>query len=474
MRNEARLATFIAKAAEEIADDGTQWIEVMPTADKVRNGPWYQTITRSDLEIYAASIRSSAGKIPIDRDHGGDTDNLDLRDTRAAGWFVGEAEVRDTDDGPRLYALVEWTPRAVQEIRDGEYRYLSPTYTFVEKDPKTGLLTKAAELIAATLTNRPFFDDLAPVTAAVVWESGAGLQDLLSRVYDALNPGGYDNAAYWVVDVTQTKALVGEYDGHRTWVVPFTVSDDGAVDVAARADWTAAEQEWVEAASASLQVNRAMRPFREGAIMHESLKAIASELGLADDATDEQVVAAVKATKAKAESGGEGDGDGTGTVPEGTVVLASDQVAELQSKAAAGERAGQRLAEIEVENMLADAVRAGKIFPAQHESLKAWGLQDADALKAHIEATPEHSFKQTPKGSGEEGDDGGEDGAAVKAVERTVSRGSDAKNDRPVEGADIVVEAEKILAAAGKTEPTEGEYAKAIEQASDRIAAKAA
>ncbi len=464
MRN-PRLVSFIAKTAEQIAADGTQWIEVMPTVEKDRNGPWYWTITRDDLEIYAADIRARAGQIPVDYDHAESGVG-----TKAAGWFTGEAEVRDVGDSASLWALVKWTGSAAAAIRDGEWKRISPEFTFENKDPKTGLLTKAKNLVAATLTNRPHFEQLAPVTAAVVWEPGEGLQDLLSRVFDALNPGGYDNAAYWVMDVTQSKALVGEYDGQRTWVVPFTIAESGEIDPAPRADWTPAEQEWVEAASASLKTTRAMRPFTGGVVMNEELL---KALGLKQDATEAEAIAAAQALATRAESGDEGTG-GDDPPPEGSVILTSEQVAELQANAAVGLKAGEELKELRVTAILETAVRAGKILPGQTESLKAWGLQDEEALAKHVEATPEHSFKLKAVGHGEGGGEGGDGDEAVKAAEDAVSRGSDAKEDRQVDGADIVVEAEKILAAAGKTSPTEAEYADALVKAERQIAAKAA
>lgn len=463
----ARFVASLVHAAEvtPIADDGTQWIEIMPTVERDRNGPWYWTITRDDLETWAADIASKPGEIPVDYDHAESGVG-----TKAAGWFTGETEIRQAEDASyRLWAQVRWTSVAAEEIRDGAWKRISPEMTFAEKDPKTGLLTKAKSIIAATLTNRPHFKQLAPVTAAVVWEPGEGLQDLLARVYAALNPGGYEHAFFWVMDVTSSKALVGEYDGQRTWVVPFTVSESGEVDAAPRADWTPAEQEWVEVASAALKTTRAMRPFTEGALMHESLKAIASELGLGDDATDEQVVEAVKAAKAKADTT-------EPAAPEGSVVLTSEQVAELQANAQAGVAAQKELKEIRVRAMLEQGVRDGKILPAQIKatedgtpsSLEAWGMQDEAGLKAHLDATPKNSYSQTPRGSGEGGDGDGEAEEALsrarKSFEYSSSAGEFVADDESLR---LHLAAEKILADAGKAAGrySESEYREALFQA---------
>jgi len=457
MRNEARLVTFLARAVEEIADDGTQWIEVMPTATEARNGKWFFTITADDLDVYASSIRANPGSIPVDYDHAETGAG-----TKAAGWFTGEAEVRGSGGESRLWALVKWTSSAAVAIRDGEWKRISPEFTFEKRDPRSGLMTKAKELIAATLTNRPFFDELTPVTAAVLWEPGEGLQDLLARVFDALNPGGYENASFWVMDVTSSKALVGEYDGERKWVVEFTVAESGEISIPPRADWAPAEQEWVEAASAMLRTIRAMRPFTEGdTMLSDKLKAVAVEAGLADDASEDDILDAVKALKVKAETPkGEGDGDGE------SVRLDRETVAKLTASAAKGEEAAKKLHDLERDTLLAKAVEEGKILPVQKDAYATMFDVDTESVKALLEATPARSF--AARGSGETGGEGDEDEAAVKAVAARVSRGSDAKDGREIIGADIVVEAEKILAAGGKTEPTEEEYATALAQAASK------
>jgi hypothetical protein len=146
-----------------IDDHGRSWVEVMPTAEQARNGAYFFSVDRDDLETFAQSIRAKGDRTPVDYDHDGARPE---GSTRAAGWFTGAARVDDTPDGPRLVAEVAWTPPAAAAIRAGEYRYLSPEFTFQEKDPRTGLMRRARELVAASLTNRPFWKQLAAVTAA--------------------------------------------------------------------------------------------------------------------------------------------------------------------------------------------------------------------------------------------------------------------------------------------------------------------
>lgn len=318
--------SFAALASiSEIDDNNRQWIEVIPTADKVRNGSFYFSITADDLTVYARSIEQNAGRIPVDYDHEGAIGGS----TRAAGWFTGQAKVEDDPArGPLLTAEVEWTPKAAQEIRDGEYRFISGEPTFQAKDKKTGLMSGAVAIVAATLTNRPFFEELSALAAdmEVVWRPEMGFQQIQQKLCAALNqtPDSDDGESrpwsYWVsdIDVASGKALVSDSDDGTTYVVPFTVDENGDVTVAPSADWVKAEQEWVAAASAAADSTAALLSQRgettggasattQGDHMSEELKALASELGLevADDATAEQLTGqiseAVKETKTKAD-----------------------------------------------------------------------------------------------------------------------------------------------------------------------------
>lgn len=74
----------------------------------------------------------------------------------AAGWF-GKLAWRESG----LYAVdVEWTERATQMIEGGEYRYISPVFTY---DKKTG---KIKRLLHAALTNNPALDGMDAVAAS--------------------------------------------------------------------------------------------------------------------------------------------------------------------------------------------------------------------------------------------------------------------------------------------------------------------
>lgn len=80
----------------------------------------------------------------------------------ASGW-VQSLELRD--DG--LWAKVEWTKRAAEMIRAGEYRYCSVVVDFESTDRKTGEPI-GPELLEVGLTNTPFVDGQEPLAASSV------------------------------------------------------------------------------------------------------------------------------------------------------------------------------------------------------------------------------------------------------------------------------------------------------------------
>lgn len=115
----------------------------------------------------------------------------------AAGWGKNLAFEADG-----LYADVEWTARAKDMIKAGEYKYLSPVFTF---DYETGQVTK---LLHVALTNYPALTDLKPVTAKTESKQEAPDMPLKSETLAALGlPTTADNEAVHTA-VTALKSAV--------------------------------------------------------------------------------------------------------------------------------------------------------------------------------------------------------------------------------------------------------------------------
>jgi len=159
----------------EITDEGTSWNEVITTATNAQNNLKF-TLTEDDLQQLVSYLAANPDRVVIDYDHEGDEGGS----TRAAGWFTGEAKVvaageenprGETQDNASVWAVAKWTPAAAQQIRDGEFRFMSAVIEFQRMDPKTKLATKFRRMVAATITNRPFFKQLAPLIAKELIDS---------------------------------------------------------------------------------------------------------------------------------------------------------------------------------------------------------------------------------------------------------------------------------------------------------------
>jgi len=77
----------------------------------------------------------------------------------ASGWI--KSLVIEDDN---LYANVEWTDQAKEEIKTKQYRYVSPVYDPMTIDPKSGN-DLGWSIHSLSLTNRPFLEELGEVIA---------------------------------------------------------------------------------------------------------------------------------------------------------------------------------------------------------------------------------------------------------------------------------------------------------------------
>lgn len=130
--------------ASSIDADGRQWVQLatlgsMKTVDG--RGPYKVT---APADIIAASFRNvSTDKLPVDYEHAIDKLAPKGLPAPAAGWI---ARMEARPDG--IWGLVEWTPNAVRQITEKEYRFLSPV---IMHSPDMEI--KA--IVRASLTNNP-------------------------------------------------------------------------------------------------------------------------------------------------------------------------------------------------------------------------------------------------------------------------------------------------------------------------------
>lgn len=144
----------------------------------------------AQIEKNFAAMRN--GEIPGDFEH--TSERLPPRAATdgvpAPFWIKG---VRTKKGGAELWATFEWVdPKAVEYVRSGQYKYLSPAIKFTAKSRETGLPIGAV-LTSVALTNHPFIDGLAPVTASARAEGAAPVEPaaLFSPSVDALHAPGF-------------------------------------------------------------------------------------------------------------------------------------------------------------------------------------------------------------------------------------------------------------------------------------------
>jgi len=145
----ARVAALTV--ALSVADTAAGEIQLFPAGEfrtsDGSNRPEDVDAWRMDGEIAAALIAQALATgrdIVIDYEHQSLASQENGQPAPAAGW-IRELIWRE---GKGLYAVVDWTARARAFIANGEYRYISPVFTY----DKTG---KPLDVLQVALTNNP-------------------------------------------------------------------------------------------------------------------------------------------------------------------------------------------------------------------------------------------------------------------------------------------------------------------------------
>jgi phage I-like protein len=423
----------ILVAGAMIDGEGTSWIEVMPTAKEARNGKWFFTVTAADLETLRAFIEANPERIPIDYDHAGSAAQAgEGGSTRAAGWFTGEAQVvasgeqspaGEQQDHESVWARVKWTPTAVQEIRDGVFRFISPEWGFEKRDPKSGLMTKLKDLVAATLTNRPFFKELAPVQATAVLleageivlrdedretllaalEAGEDLNAVLAAVWTTAYINDLPDSAFLVVEGGGSKDSDGKTMPRS--LRHFPVRDaGGSVDVAhvrnalaripqsnvspaAKAEATTKAQRLLSNTGGDPSATDQGNVKEKESIVAEKQPVTDYMKALGLDETVDPNARLATAFRAKDEE----------------ILKLTQQVSDLtaagSTKIKEAEELATRIEDLEkrdrardIEVILANAVSKGRVFPAEKETLSELFASDVQGLKRMIATRPAEMF----------------------------------------------------------------------------------
>lgn len=120
------------------------------------DGPF--DITREMLEAAKRNFEHTGRALPVDFDHGLDFGKTP-EERRAAGWI---RELELAEDG--MFATFDATDEAAEWIKGGQYRFISPTFSFSFTNKDSGE-DQGFTLLRAGLTNVPWFDGMAPCLA---------------------------------------------------------------------------------------------------------------------------------------------------------------------------------------------------------------------------------------------------------------------------------------------------------------------
>lgn len=364
----ADLPTLAAPADDAPPDQPVERSRIQVAKLGTFKHPRYGTVkvTPDTFDSFQRNLAGfSQGEVPIDFDHEPETGGS----TIARGWIKGLER-----DGTGLYANVEWTPSGAQAVANREFRYISPTWSMAYTDDQGNKL--GPTLIGAALTNRPFFNGMAPVC----------LSETFSRDEFTI---AEEVEYYRDISQGRRKELAA-----KGWALP-----DGSYPIETVADLkaaiTLAQSGHGDVAAAKALIRRRARELGvEALIPHgfsiagedpsdsrgrttmETFANIAKQLGLAEDATEDQVLTAARELAEKAEK----------APADGQVLVASTDLAQLTADAAQGAAAAAQLAEMRFDTAWEKAVDAGKAAPAQRDTFhKLYGL-DADAAIEAIEA----------------------------------------------------------------------------------------
>jgi cation transport regulator ChaB len=401
----------------------TSKIQLFKTGEWVHPTYGKFKITEEDLEAMDENFIASDAEVVGDYQHG--SLNEDPEVAKASGWVK-----KLINKGKELWAEVEWTDKAVEYIKNKEYRFISPEFDLNWKNPETGK-KQGPTLLAFALTNRPFLKGMAAVAlserAAAVIAGGDRLK--ADQIKMALVDISFDEKSsyireayykqfhqgkerYWErVRVYDKYILVG--DDIDLIKIPYMVDGDEITF----GNKTEVEVEYKE------KPKKLTKPKEEGKEME--LKDVREALNLSEEIDEAGVLAAIKEL-----------GEAGGKTAEGNKVLrsalklteeASDQdvldeikklsvtAKEDKDKAA---KLTDRVAKLENDQLVADrdrvieaAIKARKITPVAREKWEKMYMKDPQGTTELIDDLG--AVIKTEE-TGGDGGPGGSSGAASK------------------------------------------------------------
>jgi phage I-like protein len=376
---QARLLTELANLPE--------WLRILPRGRvELVDGRESLDIDGEALAEMVAAFQARGVDLVVDYEH----QSLKGQRAPAAGWIK---ELTAREDG--LWARVEWTPQAKAYLSNREYRYFSPV---LKLNPET---RRPEALLQMALTNVPAIRGLAPLVArfqgampAEALEATAlakAAQEARSREFGiGIKAGGHvSKPQEWqgVPDEQWGDPVNYRYPCHTpenaraAW---FFWRQPGHQDQYSREERARITARLRELARAQNVVITAAE--KEKAGMWEELK---TRMGLPPEAGEERLWGQVQEWWRELALSLDLPEEATTSQLLGTVAALKDSAGRLEvlQEELAGLKA--RLAEEQALKSVEEALRAGKISPAQ----RAWALeycrQDPEGFQTYVAKVPQ-------------------------------------------------------------------------------------
>ena len=152
--SETRLQVIMLDALP--AADGAGLIEIpIAVIGQWKRGEQEFAITSADLQHMAANFsKRKNGEINIDYDHASE-----MPEVARGGPIPSAGRIVKLRSNGALHALIEFTARALELIRNREYRFVSPAIHYQAQNKATGEI-QGTTLTSLAPTNRPFLEEL--------------------------------------------------------------------------------------------------------------------------------------------------------------------------------------------------------------------------------------------------------------------------------------------------------------------------
>jgi phage I-like protein len=134
-------------------DSGQTWIQALPLGEWQHPLHGLINITPQRVANFVKNFYDKVRGQDLDIDYA----HKEFGD-QAAGWIIDVADRGATG----LWLLVEWTPKALQSLKDKEYRYFSPEFADKWMHPGSKKTFKDV-LFGGAITNRPFLKGITPI-----------------------------------------------------------------------------------------------------------------------------------------------------------------------------------------------------------------------------------------------------------------------------------------------------------------------